>query len=347
MKKTTKKLFFPILVTVAAGMLFTLFDSGCNKTPVAAPTPIPKQLAISDSPSPKAAVDPDSAQKATPKPGHMFDKNNKFPQLVGSWLTKYASRPHLNLDVAITDGSGSGVAKVVADLTGPHNTFRDIELTRATDTEWESEYGKRCDFVPDPPDGGIWWVSRVRATAVDGSWSEYYAKDPYGKYRYNAAGKSGEKLENQESRSWIGAAYQPEKTGPLFYLQTFGDPKNKDLHLIMKVYAEKDVERWIAINEEPDPYDFFPKIAMPLKSGAKYFIQVLSYDIKFGSYSILISDTGFTGAAHAISTDPDSYESNNDPAHATPIKLGEVQHHSAGQGLSTNIESDWFAFTVP
>lgn len=274
-----------------------------------------------------------------------------YPKIIGSWFVHYSTDPYAKLDVTIDDQTGSGIASAVAELTGPSQVYREIKLShKPWETEWKNEFGTECTFLPETLDGGIWWISRVKVVANDGSWSEYYADDPYGAFRHDFHTTDGAGGKDQESNAWIGALYVTETDSPhpLIYINTFPSEEGKKVDMIMRIYRAGDTRRWIAINDEPDAMNFFPRIAIPLIPGEQVYIHLNGRESKPGPYSIVISDTGFqTGDSQATPSQPDAYEIDDTSDQAKQIALGEIQRRTIVSNDGTSGDEDWLLFTVP
>ncbi len=268
----------------------------------------------------------------------------RFPQLSGTWFVKYESDPNAYLDVAMLDGSDSGLKSVKADLRGPQRTYKDVELTfNPDDQEWQ----KVCDFLPEKLPGGIWWISRIKATAGDGSWSEFSAPNPYSGYRFDFFEAGGALEKNRKSEVWIGAFYAREEGDRVYFFETFPLRAGDRIDLVMLIYAAGDPAHWIAISDDPDVEEVHPRLAVPLTPGKTYFIRVLSVCGDTGRYSIRMSDTGFGPAPASGEPAPSQNEPNNNHASASRISSGETQHHSLQTGPDGRPDEDWFVFTVP
>ncbi len=268
----------------------------------------------------------------------------KFPRLVESWLVHYASQSHPFLDVETKDDTGSGILEVVIDLTGPNRTYPDLPLKYLPE---EGEWRLGAKFFPRPMEGGLWFVSRVRIKANDGSRTDYKAEDPYDTFRCDFSTAGGAETKNRLTPCRVGVLYVTEPGSPLFYLQTSASHDGQDVMPVMEVYSENDLERWIAVNAEPEMKCHYPRLAMPLSPGKTYYIRINGDFSEDGHYSIVIGDAGFIDIKTKKASLPDSYEPDDSPSAATPLKPGEVQNHSLVRQPNKQRDVDWFVFTVP
>ncbi len=329
--KSWKLLALLILIAIVVFVAWRFMQSA---TP---PTTVPNQTSL-------------YPQPATPK-ATVADQTSLYIKLIGSWFVHYSKEPYARLDVTFDDQTNSGIASAIADLSGPSHVYKEIELAhKPWETEWENEYGTECKFLPSTPEGGIWWVSRVKVTASDGSWSEYYADNPYGSFRHDyqaANGTSGQRL---ESNAWIGALYitETDSPHPLVYINTFPSEEAYKVDMTMRIYRVGDTQRWIATNDEPDAQNFFPRIAIPLIPGEQYYIHLNSRQSQPGPYSIVISNSSFqSGSTQTTPHQPDSYEIDDTPEQASPIALNEIQRRTIASDNGRSGDVDWLLFTFP
>jgi len=279
-----------------------------------------------------------------------FTPPHRAPAVIGSWLLKYASQDHAFLDVALADGSGAGIRSVVADVTAPTTTYRDLALIDNSNdgTDWESEWRVVLDSLPKPPPAGLYWVSRIRVESKDGSHAEYFASDPYGTYRYRYVEVGMREAIEQPSQAWIGSLYFPETNAamPLVFINTFYPGEGRAIDPVLELYAAGDTRRWLAVNDEPDVDLFYPRLAYSMRPGETYYLRVAGDRERVGHYGIVLSRGNFATASAQPAAMPDTYEPDDDAVNATPLQLDEPQFHTL-ELKEDEGDVDWFVFAVP
>jgi len=244
------------------------------------------------------------------------------PQLEGAWFVKYASDPNPYLDVAFFPADDKRIQRVITDLSGPEQVYRNIELAfNPEDGEWQ----KVCDFLPDELPGGIWWVSRVEAFGEEGSFGAQFANDPH------------------EDKPWLNAFYATEPGEAKICVQTFPLDPAGPVDMVMEAYHADDPERWFAYCDAPDVEEVHPRLAFPTTAGETYLIRLRSLIGATGGYVVYISRDGFANAVPEAKKSETSYEPNNTKDQATSIELGQSQIHD----LSDTDDEDWLAVSIP
>jgi hypothetical protein len=135
-----------------------------------------------------------------------------------------------------------------------------------------------------------------------------------------------------------------------YYVETF--PNASTLPDSQRMNGDVDLWVWsIAggnfsiISSESEFAAAFPKVEADLKSGEQCSVEVDNHG-PWGGYSIRISSVGFGGQSSGSATDPDSYEPDNDSAHAKPIQLEVIQDRTLSYS-NGQADDDWLVFTTP
>ena len=265
-----------------------------------------------------------------------------YPLLEYSGVGFHQQTDRVHVYVSFTSflGIGERLTSVSVDLSGPGGRrFANIPLSYFTDRE---EWGVSPFMFPEPPAPGIWWLSKVEAHSSDGSSTVTYATSPYAEFTYDMVSSSGF-TENAISceDTHVGQDYMPAAGGNLVYIETFPNGSSEGrIDPELRVFSADDPTHWIAINDDGGRGEYHPGIKIAVDNGKTYYISVKDPYKYGGTYSILISKSGFIGSSAGTVALPDGFEPDNTYQTATPLFLGVPQDHSLTIG-----EEDWFVFT--
>ncbi|MCB2183093.1 MAG: hypothetical protein KQH63_13745 [Desulfobulbaceae bacterium] len=233
------------------------------------------------------------------------------------------------------------ISSVTVELSGPAVSYQNIELTSFPE---RGEWGAASWTLPQPADGGIWWISRIETVMDDGSSSIFQTGSPYDPYELNIVTSSGYAASGFISQETPGQDYTPPAAASYYYIETFPNGSSAGVRTdpLIKVFLSPDTDHWIAINDDGGRDEYQAGLKMPFTSGETYYIAIEDAYGYGGAYSTLISTSGYVGSSTATVSLPDAYEEDDDSAEATPLVLDTVQDHSFSPG-----ETDWFVFTAP